>query len=213
VKISTKAARYFAIFMTLLAVGCGADKETVKSDVRSEKKTEIPEKKAEIRENKTDEDKAFLEYSLIFQQLLEKDRSVSELAEKIYPKIIKEYKDFVKKYPRSRLVDDAKLRIAEFYNIWGTAGEGDFMKRKLNVPENWRKEAATWLLDIVENHSDAKAVSYPGPEESKEFTAAHALYFLYAWDRPQDKKYLEILVQKYPESEVAGWARDILKSP
>ena len=191
--------------MTLLAVGCGVEKGTVKADVK-------PEKKAEVFENKTDENKAFLEYSLIFKQLLEKDRSVSELAEKTYPKIIEDYKDFIKKYPQGRLVDDAKLRIAEFYNIWGTAGSGDFLERQISVPENWRKEAAVWLLDIVENHPDAKAVSYPGPEESKEFTVAHALYYLYAWGRPQDKKYLETLVQKYPASEASGWARDILKS-
>ena len=194
------------IFMTLLAVGCGVEKGTVKAEIKIENK-------AEAFENKTDENKAFLEYSLIFQQLLEKDRSVSELAEKIYPKIIKEYKNFVKKYPNSRLVDDAKLRIAEFYNIWGTAGEGDFMKRKLNTPENWRKEAAKWLLDIVENHPEARAIYYPEPKETKEYTAAYALYFLYAWDRPRDKKYLEMLVQKYPKSEAAKWARDILKSP
>ena len=74
-KISVRAARYLTIFMTLLAVGCGVEKGTVKADVK-------PEKKAEVFENKTDENKAFLEYSLIFKQLLEKDRSVSELAEK-----------------------------------------------------------------------------------------------------------------------------------
>ena len=202
-KISTKAPVYLAVFMTLLAVGCGADKKAVKADIKIEKK-------AEIRENKTDEDKAFLEYSLIFKQLLEKDRSVLELTEKTYPKIIKEYKDFIKKYPDSRLVDDAKLRIAEFYNIWGTAGSDDLLKRKTKTPENWRKEANRWLLDIVENHPDAKAVSYPEPTETSEYTAAYALYFLYAWSVPRDKKYLEMLVQKYPQSEAAGWAKETL---
>lgn len=202
-KISAKAARYLIIFITLLVVGCIDNKKAVKEDIKVEKKTEV-------RENKTDENKAFLEYSLIFRQLLEKDRSVLELAEKIYPKIIKEYKDFIKKYPKSRLVDDAKLRIAEFYSIWGTAGSDDLLKRKLNIPENWRKEAKKWLLDIVENHPEAKAVSYPGSEETKEYTSAYALYFLYAWSSPKDKKYLEALVQKYPASEAAKWARDIL---
>lgn len=205
-KMSAKAARRFLIFTTLLAVVCGFDgKETVNADTKTEKK-------AEIRENKTYEDKAFSEYSLIFQQLLEKDRSVSELAEKTYPKIIKEYKDFVKKYPQSRLVDDAKLRIAEFYNIWGTAGSGDLLKRKLNTPGDWRKKASMWLLDIVENHPDSKAVSYPRGEETKEYTAAYALYFLYVWGSPKDKKYLETLINKYPASEAFEWARDILKS-
>ena len=202
-KSTNTVARCLAAFALFLIVGCKIEEDPVKTDAKTDKK-------AEVRENKTDENQASLEYSLIFKQLLEKDRSVLELTEKTYPKIIKEYKDFIKKYPNSRLVDDAKLRIAEFYNIWGTAGSDDLLERKTRATENWRKEANRWLLDVVENHPDDKAVSYPKTEETGEYTASYALYFLYAWGAPKDKKYLEMLVQKYPASEAAGWAKEIL---
>ncbi|MEK7566528.1 MAG: tetratricopeptide repeat protein, partial [Patescibacteria group bacterium] len=127
-----------------------------------------------------------------------------------YGRAYKAYESVAEKYPNSRLVDDAKLRIAEFYNIWGTAGSDDLLERKTRAPENWRKEANRWLLDVVENHPDDKAVSYPKTEETGEYTASYALYFLYAWGAPKDKKYLEMLVQKYPASEAAGWAKEIL---
>ena len=112
-------------------------------------------------------------------------------------KIIAGYREFIKKYPRGEFTDEAKLRIAEFYELL-------FQKGK-SLP---------FLNDIIKNHSTADYFSLyfslNKKAQSAPKTAAWALYYRGLWfHRPDD---WERILRKYPESrEAAGLAKNALK--
>lgn len=110
-------------------------------------------------------------------------------------KIIFEFEDFIKKYPDSDLVPEAKLRIAERYQI------------------SWRKEMALpWLNDVINNHPSDKHYSMIKHGWSGEYTAAWALYYRYAWFSRADTTDLETIFNEYPDSkEVVENVKRILK--
>lgn len=140
------------------------------------------------------------EYLGIFQQLYSSD-DLKVKIEVIYPRIIKNYKAFIKKYPKSHLVDDAKLRIAEFYKLSrATRGEEELFPG-IKFDKNSRKKANHWLKDIVVNHPNGKISDPTSREDLNEPTAAFALYYLYAWNGG-DKRYLKELIKKYPNSKL-----------
>lgn len=176
---------------------------------------------------KVTEIQAFMEYALIFQQLIAKDRSIPELIQKTYPKIIREYESFIRKYPESHLVDDAKLRIAEFYNLMGTAEKEDILKRRFDFDRDWLAKANHWLRNIVINHPDSKMFELyppakkvdlidgmytyvnPSPINTDEYTAAYALYWLWAWNKNKSAKlfYKNLLLKRYPGSKPTLWVK------
>lgn len=97
-------------------------------------------------------------------------------------KIIAEYRGFLKKYPKSEFADEAKLRIAEFYELL------------------WQKEKSLpWLNDIIKNHPQADYFSLTGTFRPGVKTAAWALYYRGLWfGRIGD---LKRVLNDYPESE------------
>lgn len=140
------------------------------------------------------------EYSAIFKQIYSSD-DIKKKIEIIYPRIIRDYEAFIKKYPGSRLIDDAKLRIAEFYNISGSVGEKKFLPN-IKFSDRWREKANKWLKDVVINHPRDKISDPLSGEDLGEPAAALALYYLYAWNN-RDERYLKELFEKYPESRLA----------
>lgn len=114
---------------------------------------------------------------------------------------IDRYEAFLKKYPKSPLADEAKLRIAEFYNVIGQT-----------------RKAKKWLDDIIKNHpgsdmetleaiyadKDSEAI-YSGVRliSSGEKTAAWALYYRAIWFPENRKEDLLRMVNDYPESQKA----------
>ncbi|MBU1178923.1 hypothetical protein KKB69_01100 [Patescibacteria group bacterium] len=119
-----------------------------------------------------------------------------------YNKIVKElaidkYEDFIKKYPESDLVDEAELRIAEFYSVIG---------------QTWK--AKKWLDDIIKNHPqgyhDSIKVNFACDGRSyssfellplREKTAAWALYYRGAWFSKNRREDLNRVVKEYKDSE------------
>lgn len=110
-------------------------------------------------------------------------------------KVILEFAKFIEKYPNSDLVAEAKLRIAERYEI------------------SWRKEnALSWLNNIIKHHPDDKYYSVVRHGLNGEWTAAWALYYRYVWFSRPDKKDLEAILEKYSDSqEVVRNAKRLLK--
>ncbi len=110
-------------------------------------------------------------------------------------KIINEYKEFIKKYPESEFVDEAKLRIAEFYEL-------SYQKEK----------ALPYLDDIIKNHPQADYFSLGTLSSPKVKTAAWALYYRGFWFvRPESVNDWERILAEYPESkEVVGLAKAAL---
>lgn len=99
-------------------------------------------------------------------------------------KIIIEYRLFIAKYPFGEFVDDAKLRIAELYEL------------------SYQKERALLFLDdIIENHPYADYFSLSPKYENGAKTAGWALYYRGLWfKRPED---LQRLIKEYPENKKA----------
>ncbi|MDP1629576.1 MAG: tetratricopeptide repeat protein [bacterium] len=108
-------------------------------------------------------------------------------------KIISEFQAFIKKHPKSEFTDEAKLRIAEFYEL-------SFQKIK----------ALPYLNDIIKNHPDADYFSLGETFEPGMKTAAWALYYRGLWfGGAQAIEDWKKILEKYPESgeplELARW--------
>jgi len=125
----------------------------------------------------------FVEYERIFWQI--KNASAEESQwRKACLEIVKNYQTFLKDYPKSELVDDAKLRIAEFYELGGR-----------------KDKAKKWLDEIIKNHSEADYYSIVIQKNNGEKTAAWALFYRGYWFK--EKKYLLLIVESYQNSPKA----------
>jgi len=135
-----------------------------------------------------------IEYLQIFAGYLRRRFSpTDDFCDSVEKSAIVPYMQFLKKYPSSELVDEAKLRIAEFYDV---AFE--------------REKARVWLDDIIENHPNdnylAISVHYT-PDRSgyssfeliltAEKTAAWALYYRGAWFKEHREKDFQTILEKY----------------
>lgn len=120
---------------------------------------------------------------------------------------IDKYEEFIRKHPDSSFVPEAKLRIAEFYDVICQ-----------------RKKAKIWLDDIIANHREDDHVSikvYYSLEgeysrfeliPSGEKTAAWALYYRAIWFPKNKTEDLKRIVNEYKDSKkVAGFAKELLK--
>ena len=129
---------------------------------------------------------------IFFENLRDEDLDWPEKCRKI----IAEYRDFLKKYPQSEFGDEAKLRIAEFYQL------------------SWQSEKARpWLDDIIKNHPRADYFSLGGKIPPPAKTAAWALYYRGLWfPRPESIADWERVLKEYPGSqEPADLAKSALK--
>ncbi|MDP3052242.1 MAG: hypothetical protein Q8N42_01910 [bacterium] len=133
------------------------------------------------------------EYKQIFFANL-RDQNILDWSEKCQ-KIIGEYLLFIVKNPRSEFIDDAKLRIAEFYEL-------SYQKEK----------ALPYLNDIIKNHPDADYFSVIKGAQPNTKTAAWALYWRGLWFmRPESVNDWERILTEYPESkEAVGLAKAAL---
>ena len=95
------------------------------------------------------------------------------------------FRNFIDKYPESAFVPEAKLRIAEYYQL-------SFRKHK----------ARKWLDDIIKNHTNDKHYSLRKKHEVEEWTAAWALYYRGKWFNK--KADLKKIIINYPESRIFG---------
>jgi len=116
-------------------------------------------------------------YLEIFANYLRAEKSFSDYYGHVKRLTISEYVKFIDEYPLSKFVDDAKLRIAEFYDVI-----------------RQRHQAKRWLDDIIENHpgDDYYAIKVyytrSGDDYSRfeltpteEKTAGWALYYRTLW--------------------------------
>ena len=125
------------------------------------------------------------EYQRIFFENL-RDQNILDWLEKCQ-KIIGEYLLFIVKNPRSEFVDDAKLRIAEFYEL-------SYQKEK----------ALPYLNDIIKNHAVADYFSVIKGAQPNTKTAAWALYWRGLWfPRPESINDWQKIINEYPESKKA----------
>jgi len=109
-------------------------------------------------------------------------------------KIAEDYQKFIAQYPKSDLIDDAKLRIAEFYQLAELTGK-----------------AKPWLMDVIQNHPDADYYSIIKHGANGEKTAAWALFWRGYWWK--EAKYLQLIIKNYPNSpEAVEQAKKVLKS-
>lgn len=158
----------------------------------------------------------FVQYYYIFLGIFPSgEKTTKKLVEGIYPKVIKEYKTFIKNRPDSFLADEAKLRIAELYNLSGNTDKisAELLKptkQKIHFNKNWRQNANFWLLDIVKNHPKSKHFSLRPIGQTEEDTASFALFFLGLWNK--DISYWEKLLSEYPQSKSAKDLGKILKT-
>ncbi len=148
------------------------------------------------------------EYVKIFMQFREAPGNNQKQWRDFCLKIVGDYKNFLKKYPKSLLADDVKLRIAEYYHAAG-------MKYKSKY----------WLEDIIKNHKfdgyckvglETKTLSrrmrFTYYFENREYikTAAWALFYRGYWFG--ERKYLELVLKNYPNClDPANEARDVLR--
>jgi len=96
---------------------------------------------------------------------------------------IKAFEVFIKKYPKSTFVPEAKLRIAERYHI------------------SYRKSRARrWLDDLIINHPNDRHYSSRKKYVGSEWTAAWALYYRGKWFNEKDD--FEKIKIRYPGSRV-----------
>lgn len=133
-----------------------------------------------------------LEYEQIFWQI--KDAPADEEGwKKACLKMVGDYKVFLEKYSQSQLIDDAKLRIAELYQLAGQ-----------------KNKAKPWLNEIVEKHPDADYYSIVTHQNNGEKTAAWALFWRGYWFKNKDD--LRLLIEKYPDSpEAVREAKQVLE--
>lgn len=148
------------------------------------------------------------EYKNIFADFLMNSDKILVFQERCRA-AIKKYKEFIQKYPQSDFAPEAKLRIAEFWDI---------------VRE--QRKAKKWLNDIINNHSQdnyfkikvhrTATGNYLRLElaDSGEKTAAWALLYRALWFAKGLKGLEENLVRiinEYPESkEVIKEAKELL---
>ncbi len=147
------------------------------------------------------------EYVRIFMQFQKAPGRDQQKWIKFCLKMVNDYKNFIQQYPRSLLVDDAKLRIAEYYHAAG-------MKYK----------AKYWLEDLIKNHSKdnycivkifelkiglRRKYIYYFEEDHNIKTVAWALFYRGYWFG--EKKYLEQILKEYPNGTPAKEAGDVLK--
>ena len=145
----------------------------------------------------------YMEYGLIFNQIF-REASQKEKVEVVYPKVIEDFKRFVREKPKSRLAAEAKVRIAELYNLTSPQSKNSLegsLDQKIEYNKNWLVEANKWLADVVQNHTQDKRFDYVHGKEINESVAAQALYYLGHWNR--NFTYLSELLNKHPESEPA----------
>jgi hypothetical protein len=157
-----------AVCILLLLVFCSA------GFVRAATQDEIlgnPQKYPELEEYRR----------IFFENLRNQDLDWPEKCQKI----IAEYRQFLKKYPESEFSDEAKLRIAEFYQL------------------SWQKEKSLpWLNDIIKSHPKADYFSLAGPCRAGVKTAAWALYYRGLWfPRSESIDDWQRVLKEYPESE------------
>ncbi len=133
------------------------------------------------------------EYARIFFENIRKQNV--DWQEK-FQKIIDEYKNFINKYPRSEFTDEAKLRIAEFYQLLDN-----------------KEKSFPYLNDIIANYPNADYFSLGSRFEPKAKTAGWALYYRGLWFlRPNSINDWEKLLEKYPgNKEAAQMAKSALR--
>lgn len=134
----------------------------------------------------------FVKYEQIFWQIKEASADEEEWR-KFCLKMTDDYKSFLKKYPQSELIDDAKLRIAEFYEL-----------------ADQKDKAMPWLNEIIEEHPNADYYSLVSHQNNGEKTAAWALFCRGYWFKNRDD--LLLLIEKYPNSpEAVKEAKEVLR--
>ena len=141
----------------------------------------------------------------------ERQRNLKITVEETYPKMIEEFRDFLKRRPDSFLAGEVKLIITELYRLSGTVFPEDkyspfFEYTKFDY--NWRNKARPFLRDIIKNHSNKRRFSIVSAELTNEYTAAVALWYLGAWS--WEVKPLERLLRDYPTSKFAPSAAKTL---
>jgi len=125
------------------------------------------------------------EYQRIFFENL-RDQNILDWSEKCR-KIIGEYLLFIVKNPWGEFVDEAKLRIAEFYEL-----------------SQQKEKALPYLNDIIKNHPQADYFSLGSKYEENAKTAGWALYYRGLWfPSLQSTKDWEKLIKEYPENKKA----------
>src|SRR3989344_6427578 len=87
----------------------------------------------------------FSEYWFIFNQIIAEASETQKIAI-IYPKVIRELKEFIKKNTNSRWAAEAKLRIAEIYNLSGIVMLSDRSSLELKPNKDWFVHAKPGLL-------------------------------------------------------------------
>lgn len=122
-----------------------------------------------------------IEYERIFYQLFQDDSSWQEN----FNNAVNSYKKFLKDYPASKFSPEAKLRIAELYQLLGQ-----------------KSHAKPFLDDIIKNHAADAYYSIITHELDGEKTAAWALYWRAVWFKNlTPKKDLERIIKEFPESK------------
>ena len=151
----------------------------------------------------------FSEYWFIFNQIIGEASQTQKIAI-IYPKVIRELKEFIKKNPNSRWAAEAKLRIAEIYNLSGIVMLSDRSSLELKPNKDWFVHAKPWLLDIAKNHPDLLQFDGAKGVETDQPIAAQALYYLGIWSN--DISYLKQLAEKYPRSKYGQFVAQNLET-
>ena len=143
-------------------------------------------------------------FTLIFRGETFKDR-----VEKNYPDTITCYEAYIRNHPQSPFLDDAKLRIAEVYNLSaGRSGEREqFPYIRFN--DGWLPMANKWLHEVVLQHAHDKRFDRSKARDLDEPPSALALWYLGTWNR--NIAYLKRLVDEYPQSEPAAWVLERLR--
>ena len=195
-----KCARfYFLVLFILSALGFGGNAGA-----------SLNNKTIDIKILLTKQEKGGEEYLNIFATYLKTRKPVHTYYWAVKRLTISKYIRFIDEYPLSEFVAEAKLRIAEFYDV---------------IRQTHR--AKRWLDDIIKNHPDDdyytikvhyKKMQYARFEllPSKEKTAAWALYYRAAWfpgknnsDRITDLK--KILKQYGKKGKVSAIAKEALQ--
>lgn len=151
----------------------------------------------------------FSEFWLIISPFMV-SRGPGEKDETILLKRIRKLEEFAKRKPHSFLVDDAKLGMAKIYKTLQKMKEKkDGQDISAELDGNWQFKANEQLIDLTENHKDSLYFDVIKGTETKEPTAAIALYNLGVWNN--NLYFLEVLVREYPDSETSREVKSKLK--
>ncbi len=136
-----------------------------------------------------------------------------ETSETILLRKVGKLEEFIKRKPRSFLADDARLGMAEIYHSLAEQIKKDRGQQDLNaeLSKNWMAKANEQLIYLVANHRNGLYFNVFEGVETKEPTAALALYYLGVWNN--NLYFLEQLAEEYPDSKIGREVKSKLKSP